>query len=98
MKTTKTQYFLWKKDNNDAVLICAPSAATTEGVTYYIKNYGNCEFSKYIWRDSSDPLAGIKSGLKRNGYHLVCSLLIPSNHTTKDLAKYYTTIKKNLSV
>ena len=98
MKTTKIQYFLWKKDNNDAVLIYAPSAATTEGVTYYSKNYGNHEFSKYIWRDSSDPLAGIKYGLKRHGYHLVCSLLIPSNHTTKDLAKYYTTIKKKLSL
>ena len=98
MKTTKAQYFLWKNDDHDTVLIYAPSAATTEGVTYYSKNYGNCEFSKYIWRDSSDPLAGIKSGLKRNGYHRVCSLLIPSNHTTKDLAKYYTTIKKNLSL
>lgn len=98
MKTTKVQYFLWKKDNDDAVLIYAPSAATTEGVTYYIKNYENREFSKYIWRDSSDPLADIKSRLKRYNYHLVCSLLIPSNHTTKDLAKYYTTIKKKFSL
>lgn len=98
MKTTKIQYFLWKKANNDAVLIYAPSAATTEGVTYYTKNYGNCEFSKYTWRDSSDPLADIKSRLEKHNYHLVCSLLIPSNHTTKDLAKYYTTIKKNLSL
>lgn len=98
MKTTKTQYFLWKKDNNDAVLMYAPSAATTEGITYYVKNRGNHEFGRYTWRDSFDPLTGIKSGLKRNGYHLVCSLLIPSNHTTKDLAKYYTTIKKNLSL
>lgn len=98
MKTTKIQYFLWKKDGNDAVLIYAPSAATTEGVTYYNKNYGNSEFSKYIWRYSSDPLADIKSSLEKHGYHLVCSLLIPSNHTTKDLAKYYTTIKKNLSL
>lgn len=98
MKTTKTQYFLWKKDDNDTVLIYAPSAATTEGVTYYIKNYENCEFGKYTWRDSFDPLAGIKFGLKRHNYHLVCSLLIPSDHTTKDLAKYYNTIKKNLSL
>ena len=98
MKTTKTQYFLWKKDDSDTVLIYAPSAATTEGVTYYIKNYGNCEFGKYTWRDSFDPLAGIKFGLKRHNYRLVCSLLIPSNHTTKDLAEYYTTIKKNLSL
>lgn len=98
MKTTKTQYFLWKRHNDDAVLIYAPSAATIEGVTYYIKNYGTHEFNKYIWRDSSDPLAGIKSSLERHNYHLVCSLLIPSNHTTKDLAKYYTTIKKNLSL
>lgn len=98
MKTTKIQYFLWKKDNDDAVLIYAPSAATTEGVTYYTRNYGTHEFRKYIWRDGSDPLAGIKFGLKRHGYHLVCSLLIPSNHTTKDLAKYYTTVKKNLSL
>ena len=98
MKTTKIQYFLWKKDNNDTVVIYAPSAATTEGVTYYTKNYGNHEFRKHIWRDNSDPLADIKSSLKRNGYHLACSLLIPSNHTTKDLAKYYTTIKKNLSL
>ena len=98
MKTTKTQYFLWKKDHNDAVLIYAPSAATTEGVTYYSKNYGNREFLKYIWTDSSDPLADIKSSLERHDYYFVCSLLIPSNHTIKDLAKYYTTIKKNLSL
>lgn len=98
MKTTKTQYFLWKKDDNDTVLMYAPSAATTESVAYYIKIYRNGEFSKYIWRDSSDPLADIKSDLERHNYHLVCSLLIPSNHTTKDLAKYYTTIKKNLSL
>lgn len=98
MKTTKIQYFLWKNDNNDSVLMYAPSAATTEGVTYYIKNDGNHEFGKYTWRDSSDPLAGIKSGLERYNYHLVCSLLIPSNHTTKDITKYYTTIKKNLSL
>ena len=98
MKTTKTQYFLWKKANSDSVVIYAPSAATTDGVTYYSKNYGNCKFRKYIWRDSSDPLAGMKSGLERYDYHLVCSLLIPSNHTTKDLAKYYTTIKKKLSL
>lgn len=98
MKTTKTQYFLWKKDDNDTVLIYAPSAATTEGMPYYIKNYGNCEFGEYTWRDSFDPLAGIKFALKRHNYHFVCSLLIPSNHTTKDLAKYYTSIKKNLSL
>lgn len=98
MKTTKVQYFLWKRHNDDVVLMYAPSAATTEGITYYIRSYGNREFGKYTWRDSFDPLTGIKSSLKRNGYHLVCSLLIPSNHTTEDLAKYYTTIKKNLSL
>lgn len=98
MKTTKIQYFLWKKDDNDSVLMYAPSAATTEGVSYYIKNDGNHKFSKYTWSDSSNHLAGIKSGLERHNYHLVCSLLIPSNHTTKDIDKYYTTIKKNLSL
>lgn len=98
MKTTKIQYFLWKNDSNTSVLIYAPSAATTGGVTYYFQNYENSEFSKYVWRDISDPLASIKSSLERHGYHLVCSLLIPSNHTTKDITKYYTTIKKNLSL
>lgn len=98
MKTDKIEHFLWKKKDSDAVLMYTLTNATTKSITYYSKNYGRSEFHKYAWRHDFDPLTDIKSSLKRHNYYFVCSLLIPSDHTKKDLTKYYDTIKKKLSL
>lgn len=96
MKTEKIEYFLWKKKDSDSVAMYTLANATSKSITYYFGNHERSEFSKHTWRHDFDPLTDIKSTFKRCDYHFMCSLLIPSNHTTKDLAKYYTTIKKNL--
>lgn len=94
MKTKKIEYFLWKSIGSDDVIIYAPSNATSESMPYYSKNNGSSNFYKFSWKSLTD----LEAALKRNGYHFICSLLIPSDHTNEDLARYYATIKKNLSL
>lgn len=94
MKTTKIQYFLWKGIGSDMAVMYAPSNATSEDMPYYSKNDESSNFYKHSWRSLTD----LEAALKRNDYHFICSLLIPSDHTNEDLAKYYAAIKKNLSL
>ena len=94
MKTTKIQYFLWKTIDRDDVIMYAPLNATSEGTPYYYKNDSSSSFNKNTYRS----LTGIEDALKRNGYHFICSLLTPSDHTREDLIEYYTTIKKKFSL
>lgn len=94
MKTTKVQYFLWEKPNINDVIIYSPSKVNPDCIPYYNKNNVSTNFYKFTFKS----LAALEDALKRNNYNFICSLLIPSNHTTKDLAKYYITIKKNLSL
>ena len=94
MKTTKIQYFLWKTIDRDDVIMYAPLNATSEGTPYYNKNSNSSSFSKF----TNNSLTGIEDALKRHSYHFICSLLIPSDHTSEDLSEYYTTIKKKFSL
>lgn len=94
MKTTKVQYFLWKKGSSDDVIIYSPSKATPDCIPYYAKNHSSTSFSKFTWRS----LTAFEATLKRSYYHFTCSLLLPSDHTREDLIEYYTTIKKKLSL
>lgn len=94
MKTTKIQYFLWKRIGNDDVVMYAPLNATSESIQYYDKNSNSSSFG----RCTSKSLTALEDALKRYNYHLICSLLIPSDHTSEDLIEYYTTIKKKFSL
>lgn len=94
MKTTKTQYFLWKKDNINDVIIYSPSKVNPDCIPYYNKNNFSTNFYKFTFKS----LAALEDALKRNNYNFICSLLLPSDHTNEDLTVYYTTIKKKFSL
>ena len=94
MKPTKLQYFLWKSTCSNNIVMYAPSNITSEGITYYEKIDQSSSFRMYTWKSLTD----LEATLRRSNYHFICSLLIPSDHIKEDLAKYYTTIKKNLSL
>ena len=94
MKTTKIQYFLWKIIDSDDVIMYAPLNATSERIPYYHKGDNSSSFDKREYRS----LTALEDALKRHSYHLVCSLLLPSDHTNEDLTVYYTTIKKKFSL
>ena len=90
MKTTKIQYFLWKRMSCDDVVMYAPLNATSEGTPYYNKTNSSSSFGEYTY----SSLTALEDALKRHSYHFICSLLTPSDHTSEDLIEYYTTIKK----
>ena len=94
MKTTKTQYFLWKRIGSDDVVMYAPLDATSESTPYYEKMNSSSSFGKC----TSKSLTALENALKRHSYHFICKLLIPSDHTSEDLIEYYTTIKKKFSL
>ena len=94
MKTTKIQYLLWKRIDNDSAVMYAPLNTTSESTPYYDKNNNSSSFG----RCTSKSLTALEDALKRQSYHFICKLLIPSDHTSEDLIEYYTTIKKKFSL
>ena len=94
MRTTKIQYFLWKRRNSDDVVMYTPSKANPDCIPYYSKNDGSNNFHKFTWRS----IVTLEDALKKGNYNFICSLLLPSDHTNEDLTEYYTTIKKKLSL
>lgn len=94
MKTTKVQYFLWKRGGSDDIVMYTPSDANPDCIPYYAKNHSSTSFNKFTWKS----LTAFEDALKRHNYNFICSLLIPSDHTREDLTVHYTTIKKKLSL